>query len=158
MILSTLNHLVHVLESSSYLLCMVYQHWYVALMNESWKTLFQFYRRILDRGWLSGFPEIPTTQQSSKLSCNGEFFKCCLYKTCCKCPPSSAPAKAWAFMMIDCIKLCLLWPQQTCLIYITLGSTPSSRKRLEDTSAYKRHHFSGEKCCESPLHACSRVR
>lgn len=97
MIFSTVKHLLHILASSSNLLYMVCQHCWIARvrsksrMNESWKILFQFYRRIVDRGWWSDFPETPTTEQNSKLGCNGEFFQCSLDKTCCECPAPSAP-------------------------------------------------------------------
>lgn len=59
--------------------------------------------------------------------------------------------------MTDCIQLCLLQSQWASLIYITLGSTQSSKKHLVETSAYKLHHFSGEKSSKSPLHACLSV-
>lgn len=95
MIFSTLKHLVHVFASSD-LLYVVCHLWYIEKVrsnsrtNESWNIVFQFCG-ILDRGRLSDFPEIPTTEQNSKLSCNDKSCKCSLYKTCSKCPPPSAP-------------------------------------------------------------------
>lgn len=53
--------------------------------------------------------------------------------------------KAWAFIVIDCIKHCLLWSQWTSLIYIILGSALRSRKYLVETRACKLHPSFGKK-------------